>query len=95
VIPPAAEADPIPVRFAGTVQLTKPEVFVACQALADADRFLLRAGAKESARALGDLFDLLEERLTAPGPVVETGSGTRRPDQDLSGSNSSDNEFTQ
>ena len=88
-------ADPAPIRFASTVRLTKPEAFVACQALADADRFLLRAGEMAAARALGDLFELLEERLTAPDLAEGTGSGGRRPGQDLSGSNSSESEFTQ
>jgi hypothetical protein len=45
------------------VRLSKGEVFAACQALADADRILLRAGGKAEAGALGDLFDLFEERL--------------------------------
>ncbi|HEV3281237.1 MAG TPA: hypothetical protein VG032_06490 [Acidimicrobiales bacterium] len=61
----ATTAHPVPVRFAATIRLTKGEVFDACQALADADRFLLRAGQHETARALGDLFELLEQRLTA------------------------------
>lgn len=51
--------------FAGAVHLSKQEAFAACQALADADRFLLRAGCTEAARALGDLFELLEERMVA------------------------------
>jgi hypothetical protein len=50
------------------VRLSKAEVFLACQALADADRVLLRAGRLDEAAALGDLFELLEERLaTSPG----------------------------
>jgi hypothetical protein len=75
------------VRFAGSVRLTKPEVFDACQALADADRFLLRAGRTEEAGALYHLFELLEERLSAG----------LRPDraQPLFGSNSSESELTQ
>lgn len=95
VIPDSApSAGPVPIRFAGAVSLTKPEAFVACQALADADRFLLRAGEEDAARALGDLFELLEERLSAPDPAGETGPGTQ-PGEGGSGSNSSDNEFTQ
>jgi len=47
--------------------MTKSEVFAACQALADADRCLLRAGHLSEARSLGDLFDLFEERLFAVG----------------------------
>jgi hypothetical protein len=45
------------------VRLTKGEVFEACQALADADRVLLRVGGVNEAAALGDLFELFEERL--------------------------------
>jgi hypothetical protein len=51
------------------VHLTKREVFTACQALADADRVLVRSGLVEEAHALGDLFELFEERLSA----VESG----------------------
>ena len=50
---------------APTVAMTKAEVFAACQALADADRCLLRDGHPGEAGSLGDLFDLLEERLFA------------------------------
>jgi hypothetical protein len=50
-------------RFASAVRFTKGEVFVACQALADADRVLFRAGRFAEAAALGDLFELFEERL--------------------------------
>jgi hypothetical protein len=57
-------AGPDPLQFSAAVWLTKREAFDACQALADADRFLLRAGAYEVAGALGDLFELFEERLT-------------------------------
>ncbi len=50
----------------GRVHLTKQEVFEACQALADADPVLVAAGRVDEARALGDLFELLEDRLTDP-----------------------------
>jgi hypothetical protein len=53
------------VRFGATVRLTKQEAFDACQVLADADRFLVRAGRLAEASALGDLFELFEERLTS------------------------------
>jgi hypothetical protein len=53
-----------PVRFEDSVVLSKGEVFGACQALADADRLLLKSGARSEASALGDLFELLEARLT-------------------------------
>ncbi len=52
-------------RFSSSVHLTKGEVFTACQALADADRVLVRSGLVEEAHALGDLFELFEERLSA------------------------------
>jgi hypothetical protein len=52
-----------PVRFEDSVVLSKGEVFGACQALADADRLLVRRGGKSEASALGDLFELLEARL--------------------------------
>jgi hypothetical protein len=53
-----------PVHFEDSVVLSKGEVFGACQALADADRLLLRRGGKSEASALGDLFELLEARLS-------------------------------
>jgi hypothetical protein len=53
-----------PVRFEDSVVLSKGEVFGACQALADADRLLLKSGVTSEASALGDLFELLEARLT-------------------------------
>lgn len=53
-----------PIRFEDTVVLSKGEVFGACQALADANRLLLRSGGKSEASALGDLFELLEARLS-------------------------------
>jgi hypothetical protein len=53
------------IRFAPSVLLTKAEAFGACQALADADRQLLRSGRISEATALGDLFELLEQRLAS------------------------------
>jgi hypothetical protein len=61
--PDSASADRI--RFAPSVSLTKAEAFGACQALADADRVLLRSGLISEAAALGDLFELLEQRLAS------------------------------
>ncbi len=55
-----------PVAFAARVQLSKGEVFQACQTLADADRVLVATGSLDVAEALGDLFELLEQRLTDP-----------------------------
>jgi hypothetical protein len=52
-------------RIRGSVELTKREVFDACQALADADPVLIAAGRTGEAAALFDLFELFEERLTA------------------------------
>jgi hypothetical protein len=54
-----------PVHFGSSIRLTKREAFEACQVLADADRFLLSAGRIAEASALGDLFELFEERLTS------------------------------
>ncbi len=59
------DSGPRPVAFTATVQLSKCEVFAACQALADADRVLVATGSLDVAEALGDLFELLEQRLTA------------------------------
>ncbi len=56
----------VTVGLPGRVHLTKQEVFEACQALADADPVLVAAGCVDEARALGDLFELLEDRLTDP-----------------------------
>jgi hypothetical protein len=53
------------IRFAPSVSLTKAEAFGACQALADADRVLLKSGLTSEAMALGDLFELLEQRLAS------------------------------
>jgi hypothetical protein len=55
------------IRFAPSVLLSKAEAFGACQALADADRVLLRSGRTSEATALGDLFELLEQRLASIG----------------------------
>ena len=62
---PDAARPATPARFEPSVGLTKREAFGACQALADADRWLIRAGRTAEADALGDLFELLEDRLTA------------------------------
>jgi hypothetical protein len=50
--------------FRQGVYLTKREVFEACQALADADRVLVAVGTTDESGALGDLFELLEDRMT-------------------------------
>jgi len=63
--PPDGARPTTPARFELLVGLTKREAFGACQALADADRWLIRAGRTAEADALGDLFELLEDRLTA------------------------------
>jgi hypothetical protein len=52
--------------FRQGVYLTKREVFEACQALADADRVLVAVGTTDESGALGDLFELLEDRMTRP-----------------------------
>ncbi len=82
-----------PVLFAPSVRLTKGEVFSACQALADADRCLVRAGRQREAAALGDLFELLEARMVAGDrPPGGTGVGGA---QSPVGSYSMESEFTQ
>jgi hypothetical protein len=82
-----------PVLFAPSVRLTKGEGFSACQALADADRWLVRAGRPREAGALGDLFELLEARMVADDPPpTETRAGGA---QSSVGSYSIDSEFTQ
>lgn len=60
---PRPEGRSRPVHFGVRVVLSKEEAFVACQALADAGRVLVRAGGLEEADTLGSLFELLEERL--------------------------------
>ncbi len=63
---PADQAPPgTRVQFGPSVRLTAREALDACQALADADRFLVRAGRLAEASALGDLFELFEDRLTS------------------------------
>jgi hypothetical protein len=57
------------VVFASRLRLSKGEAFAACQALADADRVLVRDGHLDEAKALGDLFTLLESRLTEPTSI--------------------------
>jgi hypothetical protein len=79
--------DSTPARFARRVWLTKREVFTACQALADADRELARSGRVAESDALGELFELFEDRLSA-GSQPEVGD----PDP---GSYSSASELTQ
>ena len=64
-----------PVRFAATLTLTKHEAYAACEALAGAERALVRAGRPEPAAALGQLFDLLEQRLVASPPEDDARSG--------------------
>ncbi len=63
---PTERPGTVPARLLVRVHLTKQEVFEACQALADADPALVAAGCVDQARALGDLFELLEDRLTGP-----------------------------
>ena len=77
--PPGRPAPPArPLAFGTTVLLSKAEVFGACQALADADRLLLRCGASQEAAALGDLFELLEHRL-AQTPTIQVSGPASAP----------------
>ncbi len=91
-----------PTRFTASVRLSKDEVFSACQALADADRCLVRSGRLGEADALGDLFLLLEERLVAEGDPAPADPAEGDPGgpgsaggQPSVGSYSMDSEFTQ
>ncbi len=97
-----------PTPFRPCVWLTKQEAFDACQALADADRVLVAAGTIYEARVLGDLFELLEDRMTRPAPVPAPPSEAPAPRRrmsrprpggsgtyDDSGSYSMESEFTQ
>jgi hypothetical protein len=76
-------------RFVTVVRLNKEEVFAACQALADADRCLVRTGHHREANALGDLFERFESRLTTADAYSVTLSDR------CSGWNSSESELTQ
>ena len=89
---PPARVDAHPVHFAPSVRLSRAEVFLACQALADADRILLRAGGVHEATALGDLFELLEDRLARPRVSGQPPSGAG---QSACGSYSMESELTQ
>ncbi len=73
-----------PARFVARVWLTKLEVFAACQALADADRVLARSGRGRGreARALGDLFELFKDRLSA-GAQSEPGARSYSSESEL------------
>ena len=75
-------ASAAPARFDAGVWLTKLEVFAACQALADADRVLARSGRGCEARALGDLFELFEDRLSA-GAQSDPGSRSYSSESEL------------
>ena len=80
---------PPAVRFSPAVVLTKHEAFDACEACAEAERALLRAGREGEAGRIADLFALLEGRMMVGPPP------TGLPQSVLSGSNSSDSELTQ
>jgi hypothetical protein len=51
------------VRFAAAVVLSKREAFEACDACAESERALLRAGRVAEAGRLAALFELIENRL--------------------------------
>lgn len=93
---------PVPVSLAPVVRLSKHEVFAACQALADADRCLIRTGHCREADALGDLFERLESRLAVALQEQlphEASDDPRQPrekrPQSSFGRYSSEREFTQ
>ena len=74
-------AGPVPASLLLRVHLTKQEVFAACQALADADPVLVAAGGIDQARALADLFERLEDRLTGPRAQAATMYAPAPPDR--------------
>jgi hypothetical protein len=74
--PDRSPGRPVPLAFPPAVLLSKAEVFGACQALADADRMLLRCGGTREAEALGDLFELLERRLAVAAAPGQSAAGT-------------------
>jgi len=86
-------------HFADAVVLTKREVFDALEACAQAERALLRCGRAIEAADIAAFFELLEDRvLLDPVPGVYAGGAAEAVSSDfssLSGSNSSDREFTQ
>jgi hypothetical protein len=86
-------------HFADAVVLTKREVFDALEACAEAERALLRCGRPSEAADIAAFFELLEDRvLLDPVPGVYTEGAAEAVSSDissLSGSNSSDREFTQ
>lgn len=83
------------VRFLPVVRLSKQEVFAACQALADADRCLVRAGHHREAHALGDLFERLESQLTASEAYWLAASEPAPSSAPCPGRYSSESELTQ
>lgn len=50
-------------RFAAAVVLSKREAFETCEACAEAERALLRAGRAPEAARLATVFELIEDRL--------------------------------
>ncbi len=54
-------------RLASAVVLSKLEVFEVCEAIADAERILLRSGNASEAARLAALFELVESRLVLDG----------------------------
>jgi len=58
-------------RLASAVVLSKLEVFEVCEAIADAERILLRSGNAPEAARLAALFELIESRLAVDGWVTD------------------------
>jgi hypothetical protein len=83
------------VRFVPVVRLTKQDVFAACQALADADRCLVRDGHHREAHALGNLFERLEAQLTASDAYRPADSEPAPSSAPCPGWYSSESELTQ
>ena len=54
-------------RFAAAIVLTKREAFGVCEAIAEAERVLLRSGHAPEAARLAAVFELVEARLVDDG----------------------------
>lgn len=61
--PAPAPSRPSPARFASVLVLSKREAFELCEACAEAERALLRAGKASEAARMAALFELAEGRL--------------------------------
>jgi hypothetical protein len=83
-------------RFAQALVLSKREAFDLCEACADAERALLRAGRPVEAARMASTFELVEGRLVVSSSNGVPGQPTgHHPPSGFSGSNSRESELTQ